>query len=141
MPGSVPPAPAASAPPVAVVPLPAWVSWEAPGWVAPPGTCPGVVAPGCVALGWVGVGLWVDGVVIGVEGVLPPLPCPNGKNEPPDMRVAMIPAITATRATPISKSGQLRLSQSMNPILRLAPRDWSNLGSGRLLPPGTEGRG
>lgn len=58
--------------------------------------------------------------------MLPP-PRLMGKKEPPEMSVAMMPAMTATRATPISKSGQLRLSQSMNPILRLRKGNWSNL--------------
>src|SRR5690606_5339913 len=49
-------------------------------------------------------------VVRGVSARLP-----TGKNEPPDTNVAMMPAITATRATPMRRSGQLRLSQSMFP--------------------------
>ncbi len=49
-------------------------------------------------------------------GVLVRVLCPTGKNEPPVMSVAMMPAITATRAMPISRSGQLRRSQSMVPF-------------------------
>src|SRR5690554_1311287 len=142
MPWSVP-APA-GVPVVPVgVPLLGWASVAGPVPVVPVASPP--AAPGWVEPGWVGVApcvlLCVEGVVMGVEGVLPPLPCPNGKNEPPDIRVAIIPAITATRATPISKSGQLRLSQSMNPILRLAPRNWSNLGSRAAVRTAGEPRG
>jgi len=58
--------------------------------------------------------LWVVELCAG--GLLVWVPCPTGKNEPPVIKVAMIPAITATRAIPISRSGQLRLSQSMVPF-------------------------
>lgn len=64
----------------------------------------GVVAAGGVAV-WVCAG-----------GVLVRVPCPTGKNEPPVISVAMMPAITATRAMPISRSGQLRRNQSMIPF-------------------------
>jgi hypothetical protein len=37
----------------------------------------------------------------------------NIENDPPESRVMMMPAITATRATPMSKSGQLRRIQSI----------------------------
>lgn len=43
------------------------------------------------------------------------------------MSVATIAAMTARRAKPISKSGQLRLIQSMLPILRLRRGKWSYL--------------
>src|SRR5690606_7281724 len=49
------------------------------------------------------------------------LPPPTGKNVPPEINVAMMPAITATNATPIRRSGQLRRSQSMIPILQARP--------------------
>ena len=49
---------------------------------------------------------------------------PDGKNEPPEMSVAMMPAITAISATPINRSGQLRLSQSMVPILPASRDRW-----------------
>gem|GEM_PF-4772952 len=55
-------------------------------------------------------------VALCAGGVLVRVLCPTGKNDPPVMSVAMMPAITATRAIPISRSGQLRLSQSMVPF-------------------------
>ncbi|MEJ2288530.1 MAG: hypothetical protein P8Y02_07775 [Deinococcales bacterium] len=55
-------------------------------------------------------------VALCAGGVLVRVFCPTGKNDPPVMSVAMMPAITATRAIPISRSGQLRLSQSMVPF-------------------------
>ncbi len=55
-------------------------------------------------------------VALCAGGVLVRVLCPTGKNDPPVMSVAMMPAITATRAIPISRSGQLRRSQSMVPF-------------------------
>jgi hypothetical protein len=37
----------------------------------------------------------------------------NIENDPPESKVMMMPAMTATKATPMSRSGQLRLIQSI----------------------------
>ncbi len=101
---SVPVAPGAVAPgAVAAVPeVPV-----APGAVAPGAVAGEVVVAGALTAGWLPLGV-----------VVVRFPWPIGKNEPPEIRVAMIPAITATSAIPISRSGQLRRSQSMFPIIQ-----------------------
>jgi hypothetical protein len=71
---------------------------------------------GDVAEGVAAEGAELCAVELCAAGVLVRVLCPTGKNEPPVMSVAMMPAITATRAMPISRSGQLRRSQSMVPF-------------------------
>jgi hypothetical protein len=71
---------------------------------------------GDVAEGVAAEGAALCVVALCAAGVLVRVLCPTGKNEPPVMSVAMMPAITTTRAMPISRSGQLRRSQSMVPF-------------------------
>ncbi len=81
--------------------------WLAAGVPVAPAAAP--VVPGVAGV----VGVTVELCVVPVEPVPARVFFPTGKNEPPEMRVAIMPAITATRATPMRRSGQLRLSQSM----------------------------
>jgi hypothetical protein len=63
-----------------------------------------------VAAGALGNGAITVGGIDGVAGA-------TGKNEPPVISVATMPAMTATRARPIAMSGQFRRNQSMFPNL------------------------
>jgi hypothetical protein len=55
----------------------------------------------------------------GVETVAGGLFRPKGKKFPPFSKVAIMPPITRSSASPMSKSGQLRLIQSILTILTL----------------------
>ncbi|HKI59245.1 MAG TPA: hypothetical protein VKA00_08525 [Trueperaceae bacterium] len=107
--------------PEAAAPLPLELPAVDPLWLCEPAAdWPLLPLPELELADVAGV-LGVFGATLGVVavcagGALVRVFCPTGKNDPPVMSVAMIPAITATRAIPIRRSGQLRRSQSMSPF-------------------------
>jgi hypothetical protein len=79
--------------------------------VVPAGTVVEVVSVVVVGVNGLVVVVVVVGGVLGVVTVR--LERSNSENDPPDNNVMTMPAITATRATPMRRSGQFRLIQSI----------------------------